>query len=84
MAKDRDIKDGAPPRNSRRNGKRIAAKRILAGPFDLQTKYETRLLNNLKTLRKEYAELQKRDLGGKTILRKKHGPILTEIVQTRS
>lgn len=44
---------------------RIAAKRILAGPFDLQTKYETRLLNNLKTLRKEYVELQKRDLEGK-------------------
>jgi hypothetical protein len=38
---------------------RIAAKRILAGPFDLQTKYETRLLNNLKTLPQSPGHLPK-------------------------
>lgn len=46
-------------------GERIAANRILNRPFDLQIKYESRLLNNLKTLRKEYEELQKKDLGGR-------------------
>ncbi len=40
---------------------RIAASRILSGPFELQIKYEARLLNNLRTLGKEYAALQQRD-----------------------
>jgi hypothetical protein len=44
---------------------RIAANRIYYGPFDLQIKYESRLLNNLKTLRKEYEEFQKRNREGR-------------------
>lgn len=42
---------------------RLVADRILNGPFDRQIKYETRLFNNLKTIRKEYSELQRRQLG---------------------
>lgn len=41
---------------------RIAANRILNGPFELQIKYEGRLLTNLKTLQREYMDLQQRDL----------------------
>ena len=42
---------------------RIAVNRIMNGPFALQLKYEAQLLNSLRLLRREYAELQKRDLG---------------------
>jgi hypothetical protein len=31
-------------------------------PVELQLKYEARLLNNVRILRREYAELQKREL----------------------
>ncbi len=43
---------------------RLAANRILSGPFDLQLRYEARLLSSLRVIGKEYAELQKRDLVG--------------------
>lgn len=42
---------------------RIAADRILSGPFELQLKYEARLLNSLRIISREYEALQKRDLG---------------------
>jgi hypothetical protein len=41
---------------------RIAVDRIMKGPFSLQIKYETQLLNSLRVLRREYEELRKRDL----------------------